>query len=437
MDQVETNSLNKFWLEDFTREHVTDYADAALKMLDYFQVLFAEGYESVVVPSRGSWPLITAALKAMYIKQQSISDRSKALQSKLEILKSPLHGATILPFSADPRTDSQTSAAIRKFWSHVLDALVKKNGTSPYLITYKMIVETLAKGSWFDTVGRDLPTEKFIFVDTVVSGRAICEIIAAFNELGLTQCHFLLIVDTSAQIDREYARIIEELEAVNRCTRVPIKKLFTEDRGPAVSGIWSMVYPQVMTKLQKTYPWAAQAYGAGSFYHKVSSSQEAPEAGEGNPEYNMPVTLMYGALKTAISAVIQQRITAEEFSNNVRNLTRSEVDPTKLEESQKKSLQKLNWGLDFMLHHAQADEQNFDKLSPLSKHTTRQLALPRVLQHQPDAQIEVSSSHLIRVNLPDEIVNTFFLKLDLAIQGAEDVLANDWFRKTPWGVSSS
>ncbi|TPQ46563.1 hypothetical protein C2U71_07715 [Burkholderia ubonensis] len=257
-------------------------------------MLNLEGYKHLVVPSRGAVPFISAASTVWRLEARSLPTWEERLRQKIDHIESPFMQQLILPFSADPHDATQTTAAIRKYWSRVLAAIVRRDGKDPCLVFYKVLVERLGKQTWLGSLPRDLPQAKFIFIDTVVSGRAICEIIKAFGEVGLDQCHFLLIADENGKkIESPYRRVIDDLIRLNRCTLIPVNRLFTEDRGPAVSGVWSTVYPQVLDAVRSKYAWANDAYGAGTFYHRISSSQVEPAKGIGDAAYNMPVTLMY------------------------------------------------------------------------------------------------------------------------------------------------
>jgi len=46
------------------------------------------------------------------------------------------------------------------------------------------------------------------------------------------------------------------------------------------------VYPQVLVAMRNKFPCAAAAYGTGTFYHQVFSSQVTPRKGVGTPEYD-------------------------------------------------------------------------------------------------------------------------------------------------------
>ena len=103
---------------------------------------------------------------------KSLATFEERLARKIEHIESPFMRKLILPFSADPDEDSQTSGAIRAYWTRVLAVIVNRQGRDPHLGFYKLLVEKVAKRSWPDALDRDLPKEKFIFVDTVISAQS-------------------------------------------------------------------------------------------------------------------------------------------------------------------------------------------------------------------------------------------------------------------------
>lgn len=424
------DSTPAFWQYELTVENLIDYAEASRSLSEYIRVLNYEGYKNLVVPSRGAVPFIRAARQAYMLESSEFQTREERYRQKVDLLNSPFMRQLILPFSADPNEESQTSGAIREYWSRVLAAIIKRNGQDKHLVLYKVLVEKLAKRSWTGALDRVLPTEKFIFVDTVISGRAICEIIAAFKKVGLEECHFILIADESGnKIEPRYWRVIDDLIQAQRCTLILVKRMFTEDRGPGASGVWSTVYPQVLRAVQQNFPWAEHCYGAGTFYHKVSSAQLEPKDGIGTVDYNMPVTQMYSSIKGGIFAALvamqqcdeAKKLLEEKGHRNLPNFDSLVADYRAHK-------------MDTMMHllRLELDDMrktlgDLEKFTPLNKRTTKLLAEPRVKKEHPNAEVEVSSSHLVRVILPEAEVDAFIHEAKIELSADRDVLADDYF----------
>jgi hypothetical protein len=401
------------WENIFSLENIKDYARAGNETLDYLRVLWTEGFNTIVVPSRGAMPIYDTAHTAWYMYSQKAETLEQKMKSRLEIIRSPIGRELVLPFSADPlQTDrTQTSKDIRRFWTKVLGAIVRREGTSPYLKYYQFLVEQFSNGLWEDRLPRHLPDQNFIFIDTVVSGRAICEIFDAFESEGLTSCYFLLLVDRNGSaMEKRYKEKIDMMVASGRCTLIQVRQLFTEDRGPAVSGIWSTVYPELMTRVRDEYSWAADSYGAGSYYIRVANNLD----GMKNAGYNLPVTVIYGSIRTAIMQSIRDRYST--LSRLKDGISQERV----LQEEERNDFQ-----IGYLLHHLIKD---VEKYRPFDRSTTLRLAEPRILEHMRRAKVTVSSSHLVRVHLSDADITNRLSILNDYLKSSMDVFkGNDYF----------
>ena len=84
--------------------------------------------------------------------------------------------------------------------------------------------------------------------------------------------------------------------------------------------------------------------------------------------------------------------------------------------------------LEYQLIGLRETVEKMKPYSPLDKQTTRILAEPRVLEAHPNAVVDVSSSHLVRVTLPKEEIADFLRQAERDIALERDVLDDDWFR---------
>lgn len=425
MANSKAETADYYWTRVFTKENIIEYGRTALDLCYCLRVLFKEGYDSIVIPSRGAMPIFRAAKHAWFSEANYLPDRDSRFDSRMEILGSAIHAVTILPFSADPAEEKQTSKAIRRFWVKVLSALVRRDGQDPHLTFYEKLVQHLQGKELSQVLPRDLPSDKSIFIDTVVSGRAIDEIIEAFELEGLNQFHLILLIDRNGDsIQGVYKRRIEALVAEGRCTLFYLNSLWTEDRGPSVSGVWSTVYPQILTELKGRFSWSGDCYGAGSFYHKVSSAQLDVQSGVGNPDYNMPMTRLHASISVMLHLVVT---TFQQLE------TMADANP----EQKSTLLKKMELSLDFHLAMLKEDLDELILLSPLEQDTTLKLAEPRVLQRFPEARVTASSSHLVRVELPRGEIEDLFTDYERAMRNHDrNALGDEWFRQeNSWSVA--
>lgn len=332
----------------------------------------------------------------------------------------PFPPTTILPFSADPQTKIETTNAIRLYWSKVLSAIVKRQGEDEVLLAYKAVNENLGSTPWPSLLPHRLPSEKFIFIDTVVSGRAVNEIIKSFDDIGLKNYHLILLVDGNGnKLRKEYKMLIDQLVHEKKCTLIKVANLFTEDRGPSVSGIWSTVYPQVLEHFSHTYGW--ESYGAGSFYIRVRTDRPS---NPGDANYNLPVTTFYGTLSTCIYIALNYINKIKQSQSNRGEKNAGRIDQDSLNNHETSLWAEMVEQITMQLNHEISTIQQRGYLSPLDQQTTRLLAEPRVHELEPTAQVSVSGSHLIRVHYEEKILKAKLRAIDQALNNKDDTLKN-------------
>lgn len=245
--------MNEKLIELLTPENILSYADGVIGVYDAIIDLEKMDYNNFVIPSRGAYPFY---YYTSHVQQHFVTDflGYHDYNDKKKVL--------LLPFTSD-WGDAQidiTSGQSRKFWAKILDDLISKRET-PYTKFYKLVVSAI--GPRFNVNTYELvPNEQFInnktdgfaFLDTVVSGRAICEIIAAFHEFNIRNYFFILILDGNGDMLRpEYRKILLNEEANGRARLIPVKKIFSEDASPLLNtGITSIVFPSLMEQAIQT-----------------------------------------------------------------------------------------------------------------------------------------------------------------------------------------
>lgn len=242
---MSSSSSYQTWDRIFSGANFVSYAEGAQKLYETLVRLEAEGFDTLVYPSRGTTPFAQLIQTAHELYPIQRTAKNRILHS----LQRPFSRVTIeLPFTADSPEDSDTaSASIRDYWVQVLRAILHGDLTNTALRFHQY---TLDKLFGFDrTHGAPLnqPSPKFVFVDTVVSGRAVYEIASAFERQGLDDFHLVLLLDESGQKLRSpYREKILALGLAGRATCIPIDSIFTEDRGPAMTSTWCLTAPQLV-----------------------------------------------------------------------------------------------------------------------------------------------------------------------------------------------
>ena len=168
------------WDEIFSIENVESYSWAAVKLYEELIRLEENGFGTMVLPSRGTTPF-HHLLNQIHIEYPKTRKHSSNIR---HLLDKPFGNSTIqLPFTADPpevagnAPQPPGSAWIRDHCVRVLRAWLYGDLSDPSLRYYQHVLTNVFGVE--RTLGASVhrPSNKFVFVDTVVSGRAICEIV--------------------------------------------------------------------------------------------------------------------------------------------------------------------------------------------------------------------------------------------------------------------
>jgi hypothetical protein len=248
----------------------------------------------MVVPSRGAAPFVHAAQAYFYrVDMRSLERpsafpddtdlRQAASEMRIDRLRAnasgPLVNPLFLPFTADipASLTGVESRQIRLFWTEVLAAIVRADFSSPYYRFFSFLRNEVCELGFMSSHEWNGFSSRFIFLDTVVSGRAVVEIMDAMTAAGLNDPHFVLLADQhGTRMQSPYRERVHAELALGRATLIGVDKLFTEDQGPAVSGIWSVTMPELMTQIRDAVPEfsATGATGAGLYYTEVRARED-------------------------------------------------------------------------------------------------------------------------------------------------------------------
>lgn len=351
-------------VNDLTIDIVKSYADACRQLHDYIAVLRTEGYDLLVVPSRGAHPFLDGANSyAHKLRADRYTDFTAPPLWPIEEL--------YLPFTADIGTDVPVlPSEVRGYWARTLAAIIRRDHKDVAYRFYEFLRGMAGELAIGSTQIRGGQSGKFIFVDTVQSGQAIAEIFTAFNRYGLTNCHFLLLLDQRGdRLKPDHARLIDQMVAERRATVIHVDKIFTEDEGPSMSGIWTVTFPDLMIAAKKMLPELADAQetAAGLYYHEVSKRPDGS---------NVDFTVSNAILATLLfSAVRNNDRTTASFLDEFK----THIDRNKLQRQE----------------------------------ITRQIAHPLVARNLPIDTTDVSGSHVIRAYMKPDLAEALlkaFLK---------------------------
>ncbi|MDH4652388.1 hypothetical protein [Pseudomonas sp. BN606] len=374
------------WQERITFDHMHSFAWACIKLYETLVDLESRGFGTLVIPSRGTFPFTKNLFEIHQKWALKHTEKSKILHG----LSTPFKNSEItLPFTADSKLidsipSDPISKQIRNFWVKVLKAWLQGDLTAPELLYYQYIQEDIFGVGVSRNASIKKPSTRFVFVDTVVSGRAVTEIDQSMREHGLTDSHYILIVDEGgSSISPRYKRIIDSWVNEGRATIIPVENLFTEDRGPGLTGSWCLVAPQLMEAGTELLPGfaGAQVVGAAAGFIRVQRSAALD---------NQSMTLTNASLHTLMHSLIDRELFDTESFSTARYF-----------------YQKLISDLDAYKHHG---------FGPLDPEETSRIAKNSILANESIAvmgspikadveDIDVSSSHVIRIYFTDSEVS--------------------------------
>lgn len=374
LDDIERSS----WNRRISLQHVRSYVAAAVGLYETLVALEDQGYEAAVFPSRGTTPfqdLTWNVHRSGFVPQRGPTPWHHSLNT-------PFGYRTItLPFTADAPEDAVDGPSqIRDYWVRVLRAILEHDSASAELRYYQHCVDALFG---FERC-RGLPLKRagkrFVFVDTVVSGQAVCEIVSSFKVHGLDDFYLVLLVDENGdKLKPHYRRVLEDLERQGKAKLIYVDLLFTEDEGPAFTSTWCLSSPQLVQAAYDVMDPAAEAalVGTAISFVRVQADDTLD---------NLTSTILRASLNNVLSDAMSEYFSPEHMRNYyTRGLERSRLELV-----------------------ARAIHNQRNGFDPLSTTETERIARNAIEARAsigadrkpiglPVADVDVSSSHVVRL----------------------------------------
>jgi hypothetical protein len=384
LDEIERSS----WNRRISLQHVRSYAAAAVGLYETLVALEDQGYEAAVFPSRGTTPfqdLTWNVHRSGFVQQRGPTPWHHSLNT-------PFGYRTItLPFTADAPEDAVDGPAqIRDYWVRVLRAILEHDSMSAELRYYQHCVDVLfgferCRGLPLKRVGK-----RFVFVDTVVSGQAACEIVSSLKVHGLDGFFLVLLVDENGKkLKPHFRRVLEDLERQGKAKLIYVDLLFTEDEGPAFTSTWCLSSPQLVQAAYNVLDPAAEAalVGTAISFVRVQADDTLD---------NLTSTVLGASLNAVLSNAMREYFAPESVRDDyTRCLERSRLE---------------------LIARALHNQRNgFD---PLCTTETERIARNAIKARTsigvnrkpvglPVADVEVSSSHVVRLYFEKTGVDRF------------------------------
>lgn len=392
-----------------TLDSLKSYSLGAIELAKECAYQWKNGYEAMIVPSRGAAPVIEAAIS--FHRNHILT--SMTPQSRGEFVKNTHHRTALqrayyMPFTADygaseiPGLDTNL---IRKFWVKCACAIMRGNLNDSHYKMFRFMRDRVITIGYHSIFEKYIRSDKIIFIDTIVSGRAVYEISSSFEEEGMNNIYYIFIVDKKGEkMKSPFKEKILELERNGRAKLIYIDDLFTEDQGPAISGIWSVVCPSLMEVAQQDIKEFNGVAGAGIYYHEVMSRRKTPEMeilNRGLPD-NTKMTSAISKLNTVLDFGILSSLDGNEIFDILDiygapikedlNISRIISSSEMYSNNAQFAIESYNEHLDSVI-----DDLPFKLFDQKS---TLYLAEQKIINSSPNIiNIDVSGSHCLRANM--------------------------------------
>ncbi len=348
--------------KELTYDNVIRYGKACVSVGETLDLLHAEGYDNILIPSRGSNPIIQGA------EHSRIFDMNTSEFDNTHFQK------IYLPFTADVNAsnfENSDVSEIRKHWSRIYKSILNREEDRA-VDYYRFVIQTVARRDPELYFPR-LNGEKTVFIDTAISGMSSSTIVDALEHAGLDFYSIIIADEEGTKLRRPYKSFLESRVSAGKMEIIRVPKLFTEDRGPGMMGICSIVYPNLSNP---AIPGLEDS--AAGVWHMVPDGLQIPKHSiflEGYQEsYHLTGYLINGSIWTA----------RKDMGKD--SLIKMENPESFLEEAVIRLNKEVN------------DE---DILDPRSTEIKMDIELSRY--RQMGASITTSSSHVVHINFPEKI----------------------------------
>lgn len=365
--------MNEYLKQLITPASILSYSQACIDVCGTLLTLKGENFKRLVIPSRGAYPFYLGALTSLHFLTTSFTDIQRFNNH---------FNVWLLPYTADwgQAHISASTQSIRKFWTKILaDTIRREQG--PFVEFYRRLVEIAGTRLTINTTDLLLDKfykqdrendEKFIFIDTAVSGQAICEVIKSFSSFNLKDYYIILIVDQAGKkLKSQYKNIIERERQAGKLMQIDVDCIYSEDASPLLNtGISSIVFPSLIERAYHELPDfnTGHLVGAGLWFIDSTSHLR-----EGSPQLNgvrgILGTLNYRGMRLRLG--YEDRWFDDYVSFNVEKI--------------------IEWLGDF---------------NTTDPNSTKKLIYDRIASRDSrlEESVDVSGSHVIRIDLPDEVM---------------------------------
>lgn len=276
----------------FSEENLLDYGRACL---DVAINLSGRNLDTLLIPSRGAFPIFLGAISAIKFLKDDWED-FKDLYNRLNPII-PINGwlgqylkenpenkeypfnILFTPFTADlnildKRIDNtKMTELVRDYWSKVTSSFFlskEERKENPYFKSFSnIILKFIEKREDLALKYENFPKAKdMALIDTVISGRASSTILDCMNNLGIRPHSILVVDDNGKKLKNPFKQKLERRMYEDSVKLINTNRIVSEDEGAALEGVVALVYPTLMVdSLRLRYKNDNFFFGAGSWHY--------------------------------------------------------------------------------------------------------------------------------------------------------------------------
>lgn len=298
----------KYTLERiFSEENLLSYGKACT---DVAYNLSIRHFDTLLIPSRGAFPIFLGAIKALNYLSEIFDDHGeidgfKDIYHRLSPTI-PVNGwlnkylpkenrvkederrinILLAPFTADLNlkngkiNELDIIKQVRGYWSNVTRSFFLSKEERRENIYFKSYVDTILRfiegRNELAISYENFPKAKSsVIIDTVISGRASSTILNYMDGLGIDPYSILVVDSNGEKLKSPFKIDLERRQYSGEGSKVRFvytNRIVSEDEGAALEGIIALVYPSVMIRSldlkEKKF-----LFGAGSWYYPSAGDE--------------------------------------------------------------------------------------------------------------------------------------------------------------------
>jgi hypothetical protein len=256
------------------------FSSACLEVAKELIKLSSQGYDCLLIPCRGAFPVLVGAVEAL-----KLIDGGKELLARFfapyphpilreyhrkngdfKILMLPITAHVTIPEEYRQKYDFKepidaVESSVRLWATNLALSFLKEadeRNEDDYFNFYTKLLNLTGRKE-LEKLYRNFPKcNNLIYLDTVISGLASHTILKGFKDANYNPYTIFVVDNYGAKLKPKYSWIFRSLESNGLATKILVSKLLAEDTNSALLGVSATVYPTIiMASWKKIKPCGA------------------------------------------------------------------------------------------------------------------------------------------------------------------------------------